>query len=459
LKVALIGDVHANVSALEAVLQHAHGQRVEAIWNVGDFVGYGASPNEVIQRLRQEHAVSIVGNYDRKALRFKEKQKKWRKKKQSQKFLAFQWAHHTLTEENRRYLSSLPRERALQVEGLRVLLTHGSPVSEKEHLTPATPEKRLHTLASMVEADLVICGHSHRPFTREVDRVRFINTGSVGRPDDGDPRASYAVLEAGDNPTSDLEVHHHRVAYDVEGAVAGIRRHDLPEAFAQMLIQGYALDDVTAVPQAWDAPPPQALPWAQADKERRLEAVQRLADSCDYEEEHTHHVTELSIRLFDELQPLHRFGAEERFMLRCGALLHDIGWVEGRKAHHKTSLRLIMEGLNDAFSARERRIVASIARYHRGAHPKGRHHHLAALAPVDQYRVTVLAGLLRVADGLDRTHRNVVQGVSCDVKPQDVTVTCEVRMYPGPERDAALEKGRLLERALDRELVISWRLV
>ncbi len=456
MRVALIGDVHANLPALEAVLRHAHGQRVEAIWNVGDFVGYGASPNQVIRRLRQEHAVSIVGNYDRKVLRFEKKREKWQKKKQSQKFLAFQWAHHALTEENRQYLGSLPQERKLQVGGRRVLLTHGSPASEKEHLTPETPEERLRRLASMVEADLVICGHSHRPFSREVDGVRFINTGSVGRPDDGDPGACYAILETGHSPTSEHQVHHHRVAYDVGDAVADIRDHNLPEAFAQMLIQGYALDDVMSRPQTWNAPAPEALPWGEADKTRRLQVVQQLADNCDYEEEHTHHVTALSLRLFDELHPLHRFNAEARFLLRCGALLHDIGWVEGRKGHHKTSLRLILDALDAPFDERERYVIGSIARYHRRALPKGKHDHFAGLSPVDQYRVTVLAALLRVADGLDRTHRSVVEDLQCEIGPRQIVVCCAVRMYPIPERERALKKGDLLERAFDRELVVEW---
>ena len=456
MRVALIGDVHGNLPALEAVLQHAHGQRIEAIWNVGDFVGYGASPNRVIERLRQEHAVSIVGNYDRKVLRFRKKSKTWRKKKESQKFLAFQWACHALDQENCQYLGSLPQERVLQIEGRRVLLTHGSPASEKEHLTPDTPEERLRALASTVEASLVICGHSHRPFSREVDGVRFINTGSVGRPDDGDPRACYAVLEIGTGSTSDLRVHHHRLAYDVETAAADIRRHGLPEAFAQMLIQGYALDDVMAAPQTWDAPASEPLLWGEAGRGRRLEAVQRLAVRCDYEEEHTHHVTELSLRLFDELHPLHRFNAEERFLLRCGALLHDIGWVEGRKGHHKTSLRLILDTLDGPFNERERYVIGSIARYHRGALPKDKHEHFAALSPVDQYRVTVLAAILRVADGLDRTHRSVVEDLWCEIEPRQIVVRCAVCRYPIPERERALKKGNLLERAFDRELVVEW---
>jgi len=240
-KVALIGDVHANLPALEAVLAHARQHDVEAIWNVGDFVGYGAFPDEVVERLRQENALSIVGNYDLKALKFKKKKKKWRKSKQPEKFLAFQWAHDNLSEKSRKYLRSLPQEIRLQAEGRRILLTHGSPTSNEEHLTPSTPEERLRELAHKANVDVIICGHSHQPFARKVDGVWFINTGSVGRPDDGDPRACYAILQI--KPQC-FQVCHYRVAYDVERAVAAIRARKLPEAFAQMALQGHGLDVV-----------------------------------------------------------------------------------------------------------------------------------------------------------------------------------------------------------------------
>ena len=459
MRVALIGDVHANLPALEAVLDHARTQGVEAIWNVGDFVGYGAFPNQVVERLRQERAVSILGNYDLKVLRFKKKRKKWRKKKQAQKFLAFQWTYDILTKKKRKYLASLPKEKMLQVEDRRVLLTHGSPASVSEHLTPDTRKERLRELASMAEADWVICGHSHRPFVREANGAHFINTGSVGRPDDGDPRACYATLEIGSAPDRAPEVHHHRVAYDVGSAVDAIREAGLPETFAQMMIQGYALDDVMEGPEAWHTPPSDVYPWDEVEGQRRLEEVVQLVDSCNHEPDHVRHVTWLSLRLFDELQPLHRLGGEERFWLRCGALLHDIGWMKGRKGHHKTSLRLILDQLGSPFDKRERHIIGSIARYHRRALPKDKHGHFAALSPVDQYRVTLLAALLRVADGLDRTHRSVVQDLACDISPRRIAIDCAVWMYPIPEREEALEKADLLERAFDRELLIEWHAV
>jgi diadenosine tetraphosphatase ApaH/serine/threonine PP2A family protein phosphatase len=93
----------------------------------------------------------------------------------------------------------------------------------------------------MAKADVIICGHSHQPFAREVDGVWFINTGSVGRPDDGDPRACYAILQI---DSKQIQVRHYRVEYDVERAVAAIREHELPEPFAQMTLEGHSLDAV-----------------------------------------------------------------------------------------------------------------------------------------------------------------------------------------------------------------------
>ena len=244
MKVALIGDVHANLPALEAVLAHARERDVEAVWNVGDFVGYGAFPDEVVRRLRDEDVLSIIGNYDLKVLKFKKKRDKWRRSKRPEKWFAFRWAYENLSKESRKYLRSLPKEIRMEILGRRILLTHGSPASNEEPLAPYTPDGRFIELAHTADADVVICGHSHQALARRAHSVWFINTGSVGRPDDGDPRATYAVLRI---EPEGLEVRHWRVDYDVAKSVAAIREHQLPEAFAQMMLQGRGLDAVLPV--------------------------------------------------------------------------------------------------------------------------------------------------------------------------------------------------------------------
>ncbi|MBM4041807.1 MAG: metallophosphoesterase family protein [Planctomycetes bacterium] len=238
--VALLGDVHANLPALEAVLADAAPRGPEGIWNVGDFVGYGAFPDEVVKRLRDAGAVSIVGNYDLKVLEFRKRRKELRKKR-SEKWLAFRWAYENLSKKSRKYLRSLPGEVRLEAKGWRILVTHGSPESNEEHLWPDTPVERLRELAGMAKADAVLCGHSHQAFARKVAGVWSINPGSVGRPDDGDPRASYAMLSI---TRRGIRTTHHRVEYDVARAVAAIRQAGLPEAFAQMLLRGRALDAI-----------------------------------------------------------------------------------------------------------------------------------------------------------------------------------------------------------------------
>ena len=239
MRVALIGDVHANLPALEAVLEHAKSQAVEAIWNVGDFVGYNAFPDEVVRRLRHEGAISVVGNYDLKVLKFPSKDATWRAKKRPEKYLAFKWAYESLSDESRAYLAALPRKIKLSVAGTSVLLTHGSPASISEHLYIDTPEERLLELAGIAGADVIVMGHSHVAFSRRVGDAWFVNTGSVGRQDDGDPRAGYAVmsLEGGE-----VTVEHHRIDYDVEAAIAAIRSAGLPQVFEEMMRRGRKLD-------------------------------------------------------------------------------------------------------------------------------------------------------------------------------------------------------------------------
>ena len=245
MRVALLGDVHANLPALEATLRHARQNRMDAIWNLGDFVGYGAFPDEVIQCLRANQALSILGNYDRKVLKVKEKAAEWQAHKLPEKWLAFKWSYDHLSQASREYLHSLPECLRLNIESQRILLVHGSPDSREEHLTPATPEQRLEELAEQAGAAIVLCAHSHVPFARQVRDTWFVNPGSVGRSDDGDPRASYAILSFS---SGSFQVEFYRLVYDTARAAAAIRQAQLPESFAQMALLGRNLDWINAHP-------------------------------------------------------------------------------------------------------------------------------------------------------------------------------------------------------------------
>lgn len=447
MRVALIGDIHANLPALEAVLADAHRRGVDAVWNCGDLTGYGPQPDEVISRLRRENAVSIAGNYDLKVLAAGRGERP--KAKTREKRLAIRWAWRHLSPSARGYLAGLAEEERFEVEGRRILLTHGSPADHEEYVDGRTSLRRLAELAAIAGADVVISGHSHRPSCREHCGVTFVNTGSVGRPDDGDPRAAYAILEV--KPRL-FRVTHHRVRYDIRRAVAEIRRRQLPELYAQMLLRGASLDRLLGrsddYPQPFDA--------AAAGGDTRLEAVLALARACDYEVEHSHQVTRLALALFNQTQPVHRLGPQERFRLQCAALLHDIGYVQGTKGHHKRALEIILSSDLLPFGRRDRLIIGSVARYHRKAAPSSRHKHFAQLAGEDRRRVRVLAAILSLVDSLDSSHRSLVHDLSCTLTARRATVRCVVYGLYEEMRQRVFEKGSLFEKVFDRKLALEW---
>jgi putative phosphoesterase len=243
MKVALIGDIHANLPALEVVLAHAREQGASAVWNVGDFVGYGAFPEEVVQMLRGEYVLSTIGSYDREVLRFEKREGSRRQKKTLEEYLTLKWTSERLSKRSRKYLRFLSREIRITVGGRRVLLTHTSPGSGKETLTLDTPDEELREVASAVQADVILSGHSHRPFARQIGEVWFVNPGSLGHPLDGDPRASYAIVTFG----PEVYVEHFRVEYDVEALVGALREAGLPEALCRMFELGCDLNTALAV--------------------------------------------------------------------------------------------------------------------------------------------------------------------------------------------------------------------
>lgn len=234
--VALISDVHANLPALEAVLADAESRGASVVMNAGDLTGYGPFPDEVISLVRSRHIMSVIGNYDLSVL-----SKKWKKGKPGsrEKQIAKRWAYHNISRENLDWLISLPRELRITVRGIPLLVTHGSPDSITEYLDNETPETRFRAIAANTSARLIITGHSHRASAREVDGVWFVNTGSVGRSEDGDPRACYALLTL--DPFSLIHI---RVSYDIERTVAEIRHRHLPDAFARIVREGRSLEVV-----------------------------------------------------------------------------------------------------------------------------------------------------------------------------------------------------------------------
>ncbi len=244
MKIVVLSDIHGNHHALEAILHHARGQSAgDIILNLGDTTGYGPNPEQTAQRIQNPAFINILGNYDKKVLSNKHRKEGWQRVKTPEKRQMFAWTYQALSKPSRKFLSKLPEQRLAKLNGQKILLTHGSPASINEHLLPQTPDSRLAELAVTTDTDIILCGHSHQAFIRKVNGVLFINPGTVGRPDDGDPRPSYAILTLEkDKVTAEL----FRVPYDINAAVHAMRQTGLPEVFAQMIRQGLNFDDLVS---------------------------------------------------------------------------------------------------------------------------------------------------------------------------------------------------------------------
>ena len=181
-----------------------------------------------------------------------------------------------------------------------------------------------------------------------------------------------------------------------------------------------------------------------------------LAKSCNYESEHSNQVAKVALQLFDQLEPLHKLGEEERLWLRSAALLHDIGLNQDPEEHHKVSRDQILKLQINFLNKREKTMVALSARYHRKAIPKKSHKHFKDLNKTEQKTVNTLAAILRIADGLDRSHSSIVKEVTSKLEPARVILTVLADQFSAVDQATGQEKADLFTNIFDKELVINW---
>jgi predicted phosphodiesterase len=246
LRYALISDIHANLPALEAVLADiAARPEIATTYHLGDLVGYAPWPNETVALLREQGIQSIAGNYDSTvATDYKHCGCKYEDTRQEGlSHLSYEWTRAHVSAETKRFLGALPfrldvRPSGGHQPGPTVILVHGTPTLNTLYWTEDRPDAFCTKMAGIAGArpgDVLSFGHTHKPWHREVEGVHFVNTGSVGRPKDGDWRAGYVVLEVGGGEPN---VEFVRVEYDVERAMEGILRSALPDDFAEYLRSG-----------------------------------------------------------------------------------------------------------------------------------------------------------------------------------------------------------------------------
>lgn len=186
----------------------------------------------------------------------------------------------------------------------------------------------------------------------------------------------------------------------------------------------------------------------------RYRSVLHLAEGFRYEAAHARAVADIALRLFDDCRSLHRMGSVERELLEYAALLHDIGMCVSHDQHHRHSYYIIRNAGLLGFTEREKEIIANVARYHRKSHPKQKHDAFGRLDPDDQDRVRKLAAILRIADGLDRSHAHRVRDARCRITRS--AVVCALRGRPGIRLDleiwGAERKGDLFAKVFAKPM-------
>lgn len=245
MRYALISDIHGNLPALEAVLADIDARDVDAVFHLGDLVGYAPWPNEVVETLRRRAIQGVAGNYDSTtAADYHHCGCRYEDPRQEElSRLSYAWTREHVSQEIRRWLGSLPfrldvRPLGGHITGPRLVLVHGNPVLNTVYWTEDRSDDFCLKMAEHLAArpgDVVAFGHTHRPWHRAVEGIHFVNTGSVGRPKDGDWRAGYAWVEMdGERVTVEFV----RVEYDLARAAAAIRESALPDDFAEYLETG-----------------------------------------------------------------------------------------------------------------------------------------------------------------------------------------------------------------------------
>jgi predicted phosphodiesterase len=245
-KYALISDVHANLPALEAVLDHVSRQpEVTATYHLGDLVGYAPWPNETVALIQDSKIPGVAGNYDSTVgSDYKHCGCRYEDPRQEElSHISYGWTLQQVSPATKAFLAGLPFRIDLlpnggHASGPRVVLVHGTPTLITVYWTEDRSDDFCLKMAGHAGAkpgDVIVFGHTHIPWHREVGGIHFVNTGSVGRPKDGDWRAGYVLLEVA---TGSARVENMRVEYDVERAMQGIRESELPDDFAEYLRSG-----------------------------------------------------------------------------------------------------------------------------------------------------------------------------------------------------------------------------
>lgn len=244
MRIALISDIHSNLPAFDSAIADIEKREITHIYCLGDLVGYNVWSNEIIQKITKRKIPTIAGNHDIKV-------EKLVISPVDLSITGKDYSYHIIEDDNRQYLRTLPKNIRLEIQmsdkKLNIVLVHGSPRSVNEYLSEDLEEAYLAELIKETNADVLCFGHTHIPYQRTINidntTAKLINTGSIGKPKDGDPKGGYVILTINEkSPLSlygSIEVEFIRFHYDVEQAAIAIENSPLPNELADQLRHAY----------------------------------------------------------------------------------------------------------------------------------------------------------------------------------------------------------------------------
>ncbi len=258
MKIALFSDIHANLPALEACFESMAQHKPDAIYCLGDLVGYNIWPNEVINEIRRRGIPTITGNYDQGiGLRSDDCGCAYKTEIEKEMgAISISYTNSIVGEHERNYLRTLPAHIRVEFnfgdELISLLLVHGSPRKINEYLFEDREAKSLLNILEKANADILCFGHTHKPYHRILSYAQddgqlyyrhAINIGSVGKPKDGNPDGCYVILTLDETSSvhrkESIQVSFVRFSYAVEKAARAVEESVLPDTYADMLRKGY----------------------------------------------------------------------------------------------------------------------------------------------------------------------------------------------------------------------------
>ena len=237
MKLAIFGDIHGNIEALKAAYEAAQAAGAEKIYHLGDLGGYSPFVNEVVGFLIEHTIEGVQGNYDETVAHDREHCgcKAEDPVQEEMANQSFAWTKVHVSGKTKEFLGKLPVELTFTAQGRKVALFHATPSKNNLYWFEDRPEKFFQEMAGKIDADVLIYGHTHKPYRKDFVNKIFINAGSVGKPKDGDPRACVTLI---DIIAETVNVEFLRVSYDVEKAAQAIVSSGLPEYYAERLKVG-----------------------------------------------------------------------------------------------------------------------------------------------------------------------------------------------------------------------------